>query len=233
MVVEIGFPRSAITTIRNGVELPRFAAADRRDGRRKLGLSDAEVVIGTVGRLVPVKDHATLLEAISRVIQAGLMCRAVIVGDGPLQADLEQRVSALGLKDRVILTGGRSDVPDMLAALDVFVLSSTSEGLSNVIQEAMTVGLPVVATRVGGAAELVTPEVTGLLVPPSNAAALADALLRLGADPALRDSFGRAGRARAEQEFTLAAMVRAYEDLYVTLASRTLRYEHNGRLSEA
>jgi glycosyltransferase involved in cell wall biosynthesis len=156
-----------------------------------------------------------------------------MVGEGPLQSELEARAGSLGLADRVTLTGGRTDVPDMLAAFDVFVLSSVSEGLSNVIQEAMAMGLPVVATEVGGAAELVERDATGLLVPPSNAPAMAEALLRLGRDPVLRERMGQAGRARAEREFTLDAMVHAYEELYVTLASRRGGYQHDGRLSEA
>lgn len=219
MAREIGFPLEKILTIRNGVDLTRFGTADRHEARRAFGLEGDEIVVGTVGRLVPVKNQAMLIDAIDRLRQTGTRVTALIAGEGPLRQDLERQIAAAGL-DNVRLLGERTDVERVFAAFDVFVLTSVSEGLSNTIQEAMASGLPVVATRVGGAEELVDEPRTGLLVPSQAPDALAAALVSLVQDPARRAAMGRAGRERAMREFTLARMVGDYERLYLTLAAR-------------
>jgi glycosyltransferase involved in cell wall biosynthesis len=143
----------------------------------------------------------------------------VIAGDGPLQGALVTRTRELGLEHRVRFLGHRSDVEVVLAALDTFVLSSVSEGLSNTILEAMATGLPVVATRVGGADELVVDGDTGLLVSPGAPREMAGALRRLATDGRARRAMGAAGRTRAESEFALSTMIERYENLYVDLAA--------------
>ena len=222
MAREVSFPLERIRTIRNGVDLTRFQRANRAAARASLGLDDAAFVVGTVGRLVPVKNQALLVEALTLLAARSVCMTALVAGEGPLREDLQQRVNAAGLASRVRLLGERSDVEQVMAALDVFTLTSTSEGMSNTIQEAMAVGVPVVATHVGGADELVEDGLTGVLVPSENATALADALEGLFRDPARRARFGDAGRERAEREFTLARMVREYEDLYLRLAAKKL-----------
>jgi glycosyltransferase involved in cell wall biosynthesis len=212
------FPLERITVIRNGVDLARFGLTGPRDARAALGLPKDRIIIGAVGRLVPVKDHATLIAAIARLRQRGIDVMAVIAGDGPLRPELETLAAASGVGDRVRLLGYRPDVAAVLAALDVFVMCSQSEGLSNTILEAMATGLPVVATAVGGTDELVEPGVSGLLVPPGSPAELADALAVLAGSGPCRARMGEAGRARARAEFSLSAMVRRYEDLYLRLA---------------
>jgi sugar transferase (PEP-CTERM/EpsH1 system associated) len=229
---EVGFPLDRITTIRNGVDLARFSGGSREIGRRTLGLDSEDLVIGTVGRLVAVKNQAMLLEALALVRAQGVRFKAVLAGEGPLLDDLQAQAARLGLSDRVLLAGNRRDVPDMLAAYDVFVLSSLSEGLSNVILEAMAAGLPVVATDVGGAGELVQPDRTGILVSSNDAEAMAAALLKLVRSPETRLAMGGAARASAEH-FSLDAMIRQYERVYLELAMKRCGPNYDVQLSEA
>lgn len=212
-----GFPLDRIQVIRNGVDLARFGTTDRAAARHALGIDEKTVVIGTAGRLVPVKDHATLLEALALMAARGVRCQALIAGDGPLREALDAKARALGLADRVRWLGHRPDIEGVFAALDVFVLSSSSEGLSNTILEAMASGVPVVATRVGGADELVEDGVSGVLVAPESAAALAQGLERFVADRALRAAAGAAGRHRALTAFGIDRMLQDYLALYCQL----------------
>jgi sugar transferase (PEP-CTERM/EpsH1 system associated) len=213
------FPRERIQTIRNGVELSRFGRVNRDDARRTISIGVDSRVVVAIGRLVPVKDHMTLLEAIAIVrSQHRENLTLLIAGDGPLKAALTERATSLGIGSCVHLLGHRTDVENVLAAADVFVQSSQSEGLSNTILEAMASGLPVIATRVGGADEMVEDGTTGLLVTPGSGAELAKALGTVLRDPARRLAMGVAGRARAECEFGLESMVARYEDMYLELA---------------
>ena len=213
-----GFPAARIRTIQNGVDLSRFQAMDRSAARQAIGLEPGAFVIGTAGRLVPVKDHANLIEALSWLRQQGLAFVAVIAGDGPLRSDLVALTAARSLDDRVRFLGHRPDIGNVYAALDVFVLPSRSEGMSNTILEAMASGTPIVATRVGGTPELVEDHRTGRLVPAEDPAALAGALMTLATDCGLRLRMGDAGRAKAEADFSLARMLRDYEGMYAELA---------------
>lgn len=214
---EIGF--EAVTTIRNGVDLGRFGAGHRERGRAALGVGAGHLVIGTVGRLVPVKDQGVFLQALARLAAESPDVQGVVVGDGPLRGDLEVLASSLGLAGRLRWLGSRADVPDLMAGFDVFVLSSESEGLSNTILEAMACARPVVATRVGGADELVVDPDTGRLVPPKDPMAMTEAL-REFLDQRRREEAGRAGRERVERHFDLRRTVDAYRDLYLELARR-------------
>jgi sugar transferase (PEP-CTERM/EpsH1 system associated) len=214
---DVGFDAQRIHTIRNGVNLERFGPALRPDGRRALGLAEDAIAIGIVGRLVDVKDHATLLRAFARVADRDSRTVLVIAGDGPLGTPLREQAAALGIAPRVRFLGHRDDVERVLAALDVFVLSSSSEGMSNTILEAMASGVAVVATHVGGADELVVDGETGLLVPAGDPDMLASALLRLAGDPRLRRDMAGAGMRRAHEEFGLPRMVAGYQALYDSL----------------
>ncbi|MBS0554482.1 MAG: glycosyltransferase, partial [Proteobacteria bacterium] len=140
--------------------------------------------------------------------------RLVIAGDGPLRPQVEAEVLASGCADRIWLAGERKDVPEFMRGLDLFVLPSLSEGISNTILEAMASGLPVVATDVGGNGELVVVGATGTLVPAADPAAMADALMCYAADAAPRQSHGAAGRKWVEAEFSLDGMVERYCGLY-------------------
>jgi glycosyltransferase involved in cell wall biosynthesis len=145
---------------------------------------------------------------------------ALIVGDGPERQEIESAVHALGLETAVRLCGPRRDIPDLLARCDVFALSSRSEGGPISVLEAMAAGLPVVASDVGGVGEIVVDQQTGLLVPPGDPDALAAALERLLADPALRHRLGAAGRERAAQRFSLGALRAAHLELYARELAR-------------
>jgi sugar transferase (PEP-CTERM/EpsH1 system associated) len=220
MAREVGFPRQRVRVVRTGTDLTRYGAIPRESARRALDLPDGAFVIGTVGRLVPVKDHDTFLATLLRLGNAGLDCVALVAGEGPRREELEARGRAVGLGSRVRFLGNRGDVDRVLAALDVFLLTSVSEGLPNSVLEAMASGLPVVATDVGGLQELVDHGVTGLLAPTKDAGALAAAVSALASDPARRQRMGAAGRSKAQSEFGLRRMLDEYERLYLELAGR-------------
>jgi len=219
MSTTTGFEADRILTIQNGVDFSRFSPALRAAARAELGLAAGTVAIGTAGRLVPVKDHANLIDALAIARDRGIAFTALIAGEGPLRTSLESRIASRGLTAHVRLLGQRHDMERIFAALDVFVLSSTSEGMSNTILESMASGAPTVATRVGGAEELVDDGRTGLLVPPSDPEALGAALIRIASDASERRAMGIAARERAESEFSLERMLRNYEALYLALAS--------------
>jgi glycosyltransferase involved in cell wall biosynthesis len=205
-------------TIHNGVDAHRFRDDDRETGRQALGMPADAVVVGTVGRLDPVKDQLGLLEAFARLAKTDSRAVLAIVGDGPCREALEARARMPDLAGRVRLYGERHDVPVLLQGLDVFVLPSIAEGISNTILEAMATGVPVVATRTGGNPELVEDAVTGMLVPVGRPEALAEALRAYVTDPHLRALHGKAARQRVLEEFALGRMARRYADLYQALA---------------
>lgn len=181
------------------------------------------LVAGTAGRLVPVKNHRALLDALQRLQQRGITPMLLVAGDGPLRDGIAQQAAALGLERQVRLLGHRPDIETVLAALDVFVLPSASEGLPNTVLEAMASGVPVVATHVGGVDELVEHGETGLLTPPGATGALARAIEDLLRDPARRAAMAAAARRRARAEFDLDAMIRTYEALYLDLGAAHVR----------
>lgn len=218
MAATVGFPRDAIRVIRNGVDLHRFAGVERDAARQALHLGASDLAIGSVGRFQPVKDHANLLQACARLHRRGHPHVLVLAGMGPLREQLEQLAADLGIHEHVRFLGHRRDVEWVLAALDVFALPSKSEGLSNTIQEAMAAGVPVVATHVGGADELVQADVTGQLVPAQDPDALAGALADMLSDEDRRRHMGAAGRRRAEAEMSIEHMVTSYERLYLETA---------------
>jgi glycosyltransferase involved in cell wall biosynthesis len=193
--------------IRNGVDLAAFAP-----GNRWARVPGQRVI--SVGRLVAVKDFAMLLHAAARLADALPNFQLDIVGDGPERRALEALRTSLGLETRVHLLGERDDVARLLSGADVFALTSTSEGLSMSILEAIASGLPVVATAVGGNSEILIDGTAGLLVPPGNPASLASALLSVLEDPTRLASMGRAARKHAERHFDLRDVVARYESLY-------------------
>ncbi len=193
-----------LTLVHNGVDPGPFSAAEGSGVRSKLGLGNSPVLT-MVGRLSPPKDPMTLLKACTR-LQAAF--RVLIVGDGELRRGAEEFVSQNKLEGKVIFLGETLAVPDILAASDIFVLSSESEGLPLAVIEAEMAGLPVVASSVGGMADLVQDGVTGFLVPPRNPEALANILVELLDDAALRRRTGSAAREKALREFTYERMLK-------------------------
>jgi glycosyltransferase involved in cell wall biosynthesis len=214
-----GFPADTIRVIYNGIEpgaLPTPAA--RLRAREAVGAPDGTLVVGSVGRLDPVKNFASLIAA-TAVVAKNRPIMTFIVGDGPERERLEQQVRDSGTSSVVTLLGHRDNARDLLPACDIYVNSSVSEGISLTILEAMAAGLPVVATRVGGTPEVVI-ESAGRLVPARDTAALASAIADLAADESSRRRLGLAARARVEQDFRLDRMVNEYAMLYDALTGR-------------
>ncbi len=226
----VGVPAASIEQICNGVDIERFVPRTRAGGCRPgpVGERFAEpdlFVVGTVGRLSPVKHQGLLVDAFARMCKllgvlaperAGRL-RLVIAGDGPDRAALQARVAASGCADRIWMTGSRDDVAALMGGFDLFVLPSLAEGISNTILEAMASGLPVVATRVGGNAELVVDGRTGLLVPSDDAQAMESALRGYALNAPKVAADGRAAREHVVARFSIDAMVARYASLYDTL----------------
>lgn len=210
-------------TIHNGVDADAFVRDDavRERTRQALGIAPATPVAGIVARLTRAKDHVNLFEAFAQVRERYPDARCVVVGDGELRGALEREVETRGLRDAVMMLGRRDDVADLLCAFDVFVLSSSTEGLALILLEAMAAGLPVVATRVGGNPEVVVDGVTGRVVPPRDPGALAGAVASLFADPATARRMGQAGRERSRGEFSTRTMADRYAATYEALLHRT------------
>jgi len=209
--------------IYNGVNLERFSprAGAASDIRRTYDISEGRVVIGSIGRLVPIKDHATLLQAVELLLRKGANLHVLLVGDGPEAGRLKEAAAASpALARRVTFTGASDSVPELLSAMDIFVLPSICEGMSNTLLEAMACGLPVVATRTGGNPELVEDGKSGWLFSPRDAEGLANILGQLTEDLYIRRKLGTAARERALEQFSLAGMMQRYCDLYRELMAR-------------
>lgn len=220
---EIGVPAARMHVIANAVDLDLFRV-DGEDSRTALGLSSEEVVLGIVGRLEPEKDHHTLLRAFQALVAHRPAVRLLIVGDGSLRGELESQCRALRLERNVTFLGARSDIPQVLAAIDVFVLSSIQEGVPLSVVEAMGAGRPVIATDIGGLRLLVKPAVNGLLVPPADPVALEAAMRELADNAALRQEMGRQSRQIAQQSFGVSTMIERYQELYDSvLGNRDVR----------
>lgn len=219
LVERVGIRAGRIRRICNGVNAERFVpVAVRREIAGSPFNDPALTVFGTVGRLQGVKDQASLIRALGILVRssadAAQRARLIVVGGGPLQAELQALVKGEQLDDHVWLAGERSDVPQLMQGMNVFVLPSLAEGISNTLLEAMASGLPIIATNVGGNPELVVDTLTGLLVPAGDPASLAAALGELFTDPARAAAMGRAGCERVKAEFSLDSMMNAYLSLY-------------------
>jgi glycosyltransferase involved in cell wall biosynthesis len=224
-----GYNPTKIVVIPNGVELERFdELPDPNRIRHDLGVADAAPLVMVVSRLTPKKGLEHFLEAAELLAPRFPDARFVVVGyANPAEHDYENTLKTLtdrlGITGRVIFTGLRHDVPALLAAATVSVMPSLNEALSNVLLESMAAGAPIVATRVGGTPEAIVDEVTGLLVPPGDANALAHAIRRLLEDSALAARLGHAARQAIEAGYSVEKMVRATERLYLDLLARKQR----------
>jgi len=211
-----------IVVIRNGLSAAAERAALEADGRakqraallRELNLDEGAKLIGFVARLQPVKGHRYFIEAASRVAAVEPKAHFLLVGGGALQREIEEQVARLGLSDRVHLLGGRDDAASIAAGFDVAASASLSEGLPNAVMEAMAAGALVVATAVGGTAELVIDGVTGFLVPPADAGALSRRILDALRNPERSAQMAAQGRLRALSQFGMRRMVESVEGLY-------------------
>jgi glycosyltransferase involved in cell wall biosynthesis len=211
-----GIPDARVEVIYNGIDLSAYARSEgaREAARRALGLGADELVILQVARLDPLKDHATAIRTMERVARTRPDVRLVLVGEGQEEGMIRDMIQQRNLGAFVQLLGLRTDVGRLLPAADMFLLTSVTEGIPVTLIEAMAANLPVVATRVGGTAEVVGQDETGRLVPAGDDAGLADAILGLGADADLRHRMGRLGRQRAWELFSEERMHHGYRRLY-------------------
>jgi glycosyltransferase involved in cell wall biosynthesis len=211
-------PAGRVRVIYNGVDVDRFSAPyDRIAKRRKIGIPSEAWVVGLVASLRPQKNHPLLLHAFERVLPDVPEARLVLVGDGEMRAPLEALADHLKIRERVHFLGSRLDAHELFSTFNVYCLPSRYEGMPLTVFEAMAAGKPVVATRVIGIQEVVADGQTGLLVPPDDPDALARALLRIWADPALGGRLAEAGWNYVNQHARLKDMVDRYAALYEEL----------------
>lgn len=227
-----GLPAAKIVTLPNGIDVSRFDEIDRQATRAvlrgELGYGPDDLVICTTGRLHEQKGHTYLFQAAEQLKGRYPHLRLLIIGDGPQRGVLETECQQRGLAGMVTFLGMRGDVPELLAASDIFAFPSLYEGMPNAVLEAMAMSLPAVASTADGTVEIIKHEAHGLLVPPGDEQALKAALERLLSEPALRHQFAEAGHRRVVEEFTFQKTMQQTEALYYDC----LRRKAPGRLSQ-
>jgi glycosyltransferase involved in cell wall biosynthesis len=219
MLVGDGIPDERTVTVPEGIDLGRVMAAPPAELHKELWLPHHAPIVGNVAALVPHKGQRHLVDAAALVVRHAPDVRFVIAGEGELRPSLERQIKELRLEKHVFLAGFRPDVLSLHKAFDVFVMSSVTEGLGTSLLDAMASGKPIVATKVGGIPEVVVDGETGVLVPPRDPAAMADSIVKLVADEALRRRMGEAGRARAHERFSAERMVAETLRVYERISS--------------
>jgi glycosyltransferase involved in cell wall biosynthesis len=210
-----GIPSRLLRVIYNGIDaFPNVDPHEQARLRSEIGLDSQDQIVGAIGSLYPVKGHRFLIEAVPAIIEACPKARVLVVGRGDQEVHLKEQVKNLGIERYVYFLGLRQDISRLLSIMDVFVLPSLSEGLSVATLEAMASARPVVATRVGGNAELVADGETGILVPSEDSHALAKSIADVLLDSSRARLLGKRGRARVEQRFQMHMMVSEYRKLY-------------------
>jgi glycosyltransferase involved in cell wall biosynthesis len=207
-----------VTCIHNGIDLETVhVAAQRTVKRKEWQIDDRAIVIGTVGRLVPVKGQSILLESFRTLRNSKYNVKLLLVGDGPLRGHLEAEVKRLSLEQEVLFAGHQEQSYDFINMMDIFVLPSLHEGIPMVLLEALALKKPVIASRVGGIPEVVSHGTSGILVKPANPDELATGLKRLVEDHEKAQQLGNAGRCRVEQEFDASLMAARTAAVYQSL----------------
>jgi L-malate glycosyltransferase len=220
-----GLDAAQIRVIYNGVTPPaELSVAARASLRAQLAIGPDEFVVGTVGRFDSIKNLPMLVDSLARVIQQDPRqdprVRGLLVGDGPEMANIRALIARLGLNERITLTGYRDDARQLAQCMDLFVLSSFSEGTSMALLEAMSAAVPVVVTAVGGNPEIVTAGETGWIVKSDDAVGLAAAINEAARDDSLRQQRAEAGRRRFHERFLFSRMLDHYRDLYRELLAQ-------------
>jgi len=224
VLVRDGIPRHKISMVHSGVDPARLeqdaggSGSDRgRSVRQEFGLDGQNIMIGAVAHFAWHKGLEYLVDAVPLIVKELPRARIFLVGEGSLEQEIRARVAQRGAGGNIVFTGFRNDVPDVLDALDIFVMPSVMEGLCTSILDALVCKKPVVASRVGGIPEIIEHEKTGLLVPPRDPASLAAAIIRLAKEKELADKLAAKGCRKVKEEFSVKAMVRGtlkvYEDL--------------------
>lgn len=213
-------PEAKVRTIHYGIDVKKFSFRNPSEIRKRLGIPPNTMVLGTIARLTEQKGHRYLIQAIPKLISHFQNVVFLWIGDGPLRSSLIQLAQDLGVLSYIQFLGFRENVGAFLSVMDVFVLPSLYEGFPNAILEAMACGKPVVATGVEGTPEAVIHGETGLLVPPRNPEALADALIQIAQNPSMRKQMGEKGKKRIHEYFLLEHQINAFDQLYKELANR-------------
>jgi sugar transferase (PEP-CTERM/EpsH1 system associated) len=239
LIDTIGVRSNRVNQIYNGVDIVKFSPRKSTNERalpKGFAPHDA-FIVGTVGRMEPVKDPITLIQAFLRLVQSDAAAhrrmRLIVVGDGSLYRQANDMLRNSYAENLAWLPGEREDVPEMMRAMDLFVLPSLREGISNTILEAMATGLPVVATNTGGNPELVNPKKTGELIPHSNPVAMADAIASYFSDPCKVSDHGRNARQNVECQFSMQAMINGYISTYDNVLRKTRGTSHVGCISSS
>lgn len=219
--IELGIRPEKIVTIYNGVEETKFdLKIDVLNKKKQIGCKEDDIIIGTVGRMDPIKDYTTLLRAASIIVKDFPKTKFLFVGGGAYLNELKKFTQTLKLNQKVIFLDKREDVPELLKIMNIFVLTSLSEGLSNTIIEAMASALPVIATNVGGNPELIIDNKSGILVPVGDYHLLSKAIMQLIKNPLKAEEMGKIAQERVKKYFALSKMIKTYEELYKSLVSK-------------
>jgi glycosyltransferase involved in cell wall biosynthesis len=220
LALRLGVPRERIFSIPTGIPLAEFAPREPKPGlRRGLDIPPEALIVGSVAVLRSWKGHVYLLEALQELHRGGLPVYLVLAGEGPWRRVIEEKVAALNLGPWVRLTGHQEEVSSYISIMDVVVLASyANEGVPQALLQALAMEKPVVGTEVGGIPEVIIPGETGLLAPPRDPRALAQAIRRLLADPEYRGQLGHQGRQLVEAKFSLEKMAQAVEEVYLSVS---------------
>jgi glycosyltransferase involved in cell wall biosynthesis len=208
------FSKGKYITIHNGIKTPEMSTVDKTHYYQEFGIQEKSTIVGIIASLTEQKGHQYFIQMAEILVGEFDQLSFLIVGDGPLRPQIEELISAKGLNNRIRLTGVRNDIPALLQFMDIFVLSSLWEGFPMTIIEAMSTGKPIVVTDVGGNREAIIHGVTGLLIPPSNPNALAEAIRGVLTDESLAKSLGLGARRKFEKEFLASKMVEKTREIY-------------------
>jgi glycosyltransferase involved in cell wall biosynthesis len=221
LIETYGFPPEQLTSIPTGIDFDHFKASGGRDKTRaELGISTRSTVVLMAGIIRGVKRHEIALRGIAPLIHDGIDIHLLIAGDGPMKTDMEQLATTLSIADRTHFLGFRDDLPDLMQASDLLLLTSRSEGVPQVISQAMGSGLAVIGTDVGGVPELIQDRETGLLIPPESPEAVTHAVRQLLDQPGLAEVMESRARTYALSHLSLDAMLDRTESLYNSLLAR-------------
>lgn len=221
LVNNIGIKSENIETILNGVDIGRFSVnSDLSKVREELGILPTDLVVGTVGRMVPIKNQASLIRSFSEVLKHIPGAKLLLIGDGPLRSKLEEIALSIVAKSSIVFAGQRDDVDKVLKIMHIFVLPSLSEGMSNVILEAMAAGLPVIASNVGDNNKLVKNNDTGKILDSLDIQDISNAIIDLLSNKEKAKKMGARGKEYVVQHYSLDKMVKEYEEMYLAHMKR-------------
>jgi len=232
MIEVHGIPPDKIIKIYNGIETDYYKPVGNEEMRykirREFAVNDSDILIASLGRLVWQKGFEYFIHAIPEILREIPDARFILVGDGPLRPELERLAVELGEGDKIIFAGYRSDVRDVLAALDIVVIPSVLEGFPMITLEAMAMAKPIVAAKIDGITEQITDGINGILIPPKDSSAIAQAIIRLINDRESGKKLGLAARKKVEQEFSVEKMVSETEKVYLSLLTNNYTIPYRG-----